>query len=871
MSEGLKQTVPLQISKYFYYNLRDVTVKQLVENKIIKKGNYSGILNRKPDGLIINNKNVLAVIEYKSPQEFNTKKKRQAAIDQSIEIAKHLQSKILIATDGDNSIWINSLSNSQIIDENDSPVVYPFDYKKLKGDIELEKIIDKINNSITESNNKIESPKILDPYLLAKKIWQKIWINTGKEPEKCLYNVVELFIFKFLSDLKVLSSESLLDFPTLYKLSKNSNEDALKHYATVIRKKISDLFPKGSDNTTIINGTIFVTEKGQPNLTQARLFCELLEDFYDYEKEFGTFKKIDKNFKTKLFESFLKQSAGIKRLGQFFTPRKIVQAMVQISDVSNLKSGTSVCDPFCGVGGFLLEAINLNNNLSKQYKPINNTINLNVNLKGFDQGTDEKEDERTIILAKANMLIYLSELIEEYHTEKDIKLFSDVINKTFELIRDNLGTLSRNDHKGFDIILSNPPYVSKGSKSIKSEIVNRGFSDYYTFNGTGIEGQCVEWIIRNLNPNGQALVIIPDSLLRRSSDISLRENIIKHCFIEGIISLPLRTFYATSKKTYIIIISKKNSIEDIQDFPILSYIVREIGESRDANRIELPEKNDLPAMINEFNQFKGNKKNFKTNDQLCKLINFSDFINSKNWIIENYWNREEKEKLNIVEENPSMNIDDFNDLVKDTMTTLTNLQYNLSIDLQKITFKNIQLGDTSYFKPCTSLLGFTQKIYLPLDTKNTNDIPIYTAQKEAVAHIRKINNKDIIDCSSDNPHISIASDGDGTAGTNIIYHQKPYYLNTSRISYEVIDDSIYPLYIYYALQGIKQEYGFNYSHKATLQNQAEVNILIPINKNGNFDIKTQKELAEKFKQIEELKQNIKLLLDEIVNAKITVK
>lgn len=871
MSEGLKQTVPIQISKYSYLNLRDVTIRQLANNRLIQKGNYSKILNRKPDGLIVNNKKVMAVIEYKSSKQFKTKPKQQKATNQSIDIAKHLKAKILIATDSENTVWINALTNSPILDETGNAITFVFDYKKLEGNIDLEKLLDKIDNSITKTNSVIIAPKILNPYLLAKKIWQKIWINTGKEPEKCLYNVVELFIFKYLSDLEVLRSESLLDFPTLYKLSKNSQEDALKHYAKVIRRKISELFPKGPDKTTIINGTIFVTENGDPNITQARLFCELLEDFYEYEKEFGTFKNIDKNFKTKLFESFLKQSAGIKRLGQFFTPRKIVQSMILMSDIEQLKPNSRICDPFCGVGGFVLEAINLNSNLQKQYRPKNKNICVKISLKGYDQGTEEKEDERTIILAKANMLIYLSEMIAEYHTEEDIKLFSGVINDTFKLIRDNLGTLSLNHADGYDVIISNPPYVSKGSRSIKNEISNRGLSDFYTFNGTGIEGQCIEWIIRNLKPGGQALVIIPDSILRRSSDSILRDNIRKYCFVNGLISLPSRTFYVTAKKTYIIILTKKDNIDDIQDHPILAYLVREIGESRDVNRIETPGKNDLPSMLNVYNQFKGNKRKFTTSDPLCKLLPFSFLADSKNWIIENAWTREEKEKLHIVEESPSVNIDEFSDIVKDAMATLNSVHYNLSVDMRKVKFVNVQLGDTTHFKPYTSLLGYTQKIYLPLDTKDKKDIPIYTAQKEAVAYIKEIKDKDAIGCSQQNPHISIASDGDGTAGTNIICHTRPYYLNTSRISYEILNPSLRAKYIYYALQGIKHEYGFNFSHKATLQNQAEVSIVIPVNKKGKFDLKMQQKLVCKFEEIEKLKAHVNQMLTDIVSAKITVK
>ena len=872
MSEGLKQTKPLTICKYQYYNLRDITIRQLRDNQIITKGNYTDILSRKPDGLILDGKNVLAVIEYKDQKNFNSNVKQKKAIEQSLKIAIGLKTKILVATDGETSIWINALANSLIVDENNVPIKYQFNYKKLPGDEELERLIDKINISINKKNSKIITPRQLDPYNLAKRVWQKIWINTGKEPEKCLYNVVELFIFKFLSDIGVLKKDLLLDFKTLYNLSLTSYEDALTHYANVIRKKISELFPKGNDDTTIINGTIFVTEKGNANLSQARLFCELLTDFNEYEKEYGTFQLIDKNFKTKLFESFLKQSAGIKRLGQFFTPRKIIQAIINMSDVNLLKTGSKICDPFCGVGGFLLEAINLNKTLKNQFKPKNGAIDQKILIKGYDQGTDEKEDERTIILAKANMLIYLSDLIQEYHTDADIKLFSSLINTTFELVRDNLGTLKLNfANDGYDIIFSNPPYVSKGSRSIKDEIINRGFSENFTFNGTGIEGQCIEWIIRNLKLKGQSIIIIPDSILRRSSDLILRQNILKYCYLDALISLPVRSFYATPKKTYIIVLTKKEDENEMQEHPVFSFIVREIGETRDANRIDTPSKNDLTIMVDAFNQFKGNKVNYTPNHSLCKAIYFEDIAKNKNWIIENYWSRSEKERLNILEENQTLTFEDFSDLLKDALITLNNLKMDLTFDLKKIVFKTIQLGDIIYFKPITTLLGFTQKEYIPLNTENEKDIPIFTAQKEAVAYIKRVKSKLPIYCVKDKPHISIASDGDGTAGTNIIIHERDYYLNSSRISYEILENSILPKYLYYVLQSIKDEYGFNYSNKATLQNQSFVSIQVPINKKNNFDIDNQKKLIQKYEQIEKIKENIEEITRDIISAKIILK
>lgn len=87
-----------------------------------------------------------------------------------------------------------------------------------------------------DSNAQIAPEIILNPQTLANSVWQKIWISTGKEPEKCLYNVVEIFIFKFLSDLGVLKDH--YSFDNIYNTSTADKEDALKQYAALVRPKL---------------------------------------------------------------------------------------------------------------------------------------------------------------------------------------------------------------------------------------------------------------------------------------------------------------------------------------------------------------------------------------------------------------------------------------------------------------------------------------------------------------------------------------------------------------------------------------------------------------------------------------------------------
>ncbi|WP_457848343.1 N-6 DNA methylase, partial [Staphylococcus aureus] len=69
-------------------------------------------------------------------------------------------------------------------------------------------------------------------------------------------------------------------------------------------------------------------------------------------------------------------------MGQYFTPRNVVQSMVRMSKASTLQDNARICDPFCGVGGFLLETIVENkDNIWRQFRPKNGKINPRITLR----------------------------------------------------------------------------------------------------------------------------------------------------------------------------------------------------------------------------------------------------------------------------------------------------------------------------------------------------------------------------------------------------------------------------------------------------------------------------------------------------------
>ncbi len=84
MSEELLQRdlvrSPAKIGKWDFYNIGATTLKSLKAHNKIRDIDYGILERKKPDALIIQRKQVIAVIEYKTPKEFRTEAQKNKAI-----------------------------------------------------------------------------------------------------------------------------------------------------------------------------------------------------------------------------------------------------------------------------------------------------------------------------------------------------------------------------------------------------------------------------------------------------------------------------------------------------------------------------------------------------------------------------------------------------------------------------------------------------------------------------------------------------------------------------------------------------------------------------------------------------------------------
>lgn len=678
LQRGIKDN-PDRIGKYTYYNIGNTFIGSLRDNGLIPDRDYKDE-NRKPDGLIVDDtKRVIAVIENKNLAKYKTKKLKDSATKQALEVAKDLKAKFVISTDSVNSEWYSVYTEKPIRNADGSYLKETFGVTTCNTP-KMEKLIEVLDSTITKTCDQITKIEETDPTPLAYSIWQKIYKATAATPENCLYTFVETFIFKYLSDLNVLDTMYTYEF--LMDMYKSGNEDAvLTYYAKNIRTEIKKLFPEDKDGTTIINGTIFVKETHTKDGIEheaikgyGKTFRTILDMFKDVK-----LKNIDKDFKSKIFEVFFKKDSQKGGMGQYFTPLKVVQQIVNMADI---RSGMRICDPACGVGKFILEAVS--KDIRKFYEVNSGKIKKNIIIEGFDKGFT-KDSERTIILAKANMMIYFSDLIKDNPTLT--KEFSKLFNETFHLRTSVLGTLDYipNNEQKYDLILSNPPYV--GSTDVfKKEIDGKEkLKKYYTKNATGLEGLFIEWIIRSLNYGGQAFIIVPEGFMYRIQDNELRTFMYEQCIINGVISLPLNTFFSTNKKTYILCITKKKKGEKLkQTSPVFTYLCSSTGETLDINRFDTDE-NDLADAAYEYRHFKSDTEVLKIpKEELIKrnlnprlkILDIDWFIDnvSKSWVIDNNWTDEEKIALGIKDEKESMTASEFAEFIDKVIMDLTSFK-----------------------------------------------------------------------------------------------------------------------------------------------------------------------------------------------------
>jgi type I restriction enzyme M protein len=234
-----------------------------------------------------------------------------------------------------------------------------------------------------------------------------------------------------------------------------------------------------------------------------------------------------------LYEGLLEKNASEKKsgAGQYFTPRVLIDVMVQLIDP---KPGERCNDPAAGTFGFMIAA---NRYLKSK---TDNYYDLPPEVAKF-----QKEEAFTGM-----------ELVQDTHR---LALMNALLHDIEGRI-DHGDSLSSNGKwmKNFDVILTNPPFgTKKGSESATR--------DDLTYTTSNKQLNFLQLIYNALKDNGQAraAVVLPDNVLFESGiGAQIRRDLMNKCNLHTILRLPTGIFYAQGVKTNVLFFTRGKTDQD---------------------------------------------------------------------------------------------------------------------------------------------------------------------------------------------------------------------------------------------------------------------------------------------------------------------
>ncbi|PTS95560.1 restriction endonuclease subunit S [Flavobacterium sp. HMWF030] len=242
--------------------------------------------------------------------------------------------------------------------------------------------------------------------------------------------------------------------------------------------------------------------------------------------------KLEKDVQGEAFEGLLEKTAneGKKGAGQFFTPRPLIQAIIDVmkpdpTEMENFVIG----DTSCGTGGFLTMALEwARKNVSNdKIKKISNNSYFGQELV-----------VRPYRLALMNMFLH--------GVKAEIKLGDSIY-------------INESPTDKLNCILTNPPFGTRGSIGPP----NRNFP----VTTSNLQLNFIQHIHELLKEGGRAAIVLPDSSLSDTKAKELWRLLIGNglCNVHTILRLPNGTFnpYANGVKACVIFLEKGKKTEDV--------------------------------------------------------------------------------------------------------------------------------------------------------------------------------------------------------------------------------------------------------------------------------------------------------------------
>jgi type I restriction enzyme M protein len=284
-------------------------------------------------------------------------------------------------------------------------------------------------------------------------------------------------------------------------------------------------------------GTIY--RKAQNRIQDPAKLKRLIVDLIDKEN----WSAAGTDVKGDAYEELLSKGAeDIKSgAGQYFTPRPVIQAMV---DCVQPTVRDTVVDPAAGTGGFLLAAHEYASRHAETLAPTERTHLRDTFVHGVELV------DGTARLAAMNLLLH--------------GIGTPTGNSLIE-VKD---ALIADPGRRYSVVLSNPPFGRKSSLTMIGadgrEAREEREIERHDFVVTTANKQLnfVQHIATILDINGRAAVVLPDNVLfEGGAGETLRRRLLRDFDLHTMLRLPTGIFYAQGVKANVLFFDKKPAAE----------------------------------------------------------------------------------------------------------------------------------------------------------------------------------------------------------------------------------------------------------------------------------------------------------------------